>query len=273
MDEPIFSMTLLNGYFFRNTLNIIKNETDKLTFCLRPDGVEISFKNDVTGHKIQIHASALQKYLYNVRDDNGKLSSYYYVTVYTQDIVDRTKSIGKKDKVILSITSERKTLDVHPVKSENGIQSNSYGVVSIIEYEPISCTFPDEVYANAKRAKIIAKELADLCSRLTSQKSKHLGVLLHNDTHCILQCLNAQGDQVVVNQISLKDNVEDENAVETNIQYKIPTERAKALSKIHNTSPNPSLVEFFFLENHPLKLVSKIGDFGTHTFYFKDKST
>lgn len=265
MDDYVFKTTILNGYYLRNTLNVIKNEVDKLTFCISANEITLSFSNNISNHKIQLYAEPLLSYVYRIPDHSGEVPECYYITVHTQELVDRTKSIGKKDKVILSIDANMKQLCVQPIKSENDARSFTAGLVQILNAEPTSSNIDDTPYDDARKIKIVAKDLADVCSRLTAQKAKYLGIILEGNV-LNLQCIDAQKTAVYINTTLCDTDASEDDKY----AYFIPTEKAKSLSKIHNTSQHPSVISLYFLEDYPLKIVSKIGDFGTHTFYFKN---
>ena len=71
--QTLFLVHIMDGYSFRNTIGIIKNETDYATMVLSPNGIEISFINTskCAIHKIVLDTRELTMYRYNFVDEKG----------------------------------------------------------------------------------------------------------------------------------------------------------------------------------------------------------
>lgn len=274
-DGRIFGMKIADGYYLRNTLNIIKNEIDKVTLCINSKSVRISFVNrfKVANHIIDIFDEKLLKFAFTPQND---IEEEYKATIPTADLVNSTKPIGKKDQVSIYIDHARNFLSVQPIKAERDVRSSIEVFARILNEEGMRADrIDDSLYDNARKVSIIARELADICSRLTSQKSKYLRIYF-NGSILTLSSISAQNEETFVNQIHVLDEDEideDDEFMVDPISIDIPAETAKSLSKIHNTSHQPSVINFYFIHGGekvpPVKLVSAIGSFGRHTIYFK----
>jgi hypothetical protein len=304
MEQPptSFMVYIMDGYAFRNAIGIIKAETDRATMILSPLSIEISFINTTkkASYKIQFDASDLTRYQYNIRDEDGMLYDEYAIAFETEEFFNTTKGIGRRDGIQLYwITGDNK-ITVHPVKASTKDPGRSSALfVKILNIEHQRVDIPVG-YNNEPNIKVQSKDFADICTRASTLKCVFLDIvgehhrvtfkaILPNNTPAAVERINSRVDIPSDSTISRLTNIDEVDRLIVNLKKKdnpdvmttgislnimkredlmtvrSPISTVKALSKIHNISPPGSFLSFFFAENKPIKIISKIGTYGTCT--------
>lgn len=304
MEQPptSFMVYIMDGYAFRNAIGIVKAETDRATMILSPFAIEMSFINTTkkASYKIQFDASDLTRYQYNIRDEYGNLYEEYAIAFETEEFFNTTKGIGRRDGIQLYwITGDNK-ITVHPVKASTKDPGRSSALfVKILNIEHQRVDIPMG-YSNEPNIKVQSKDFADICTRASTLKCVFLDIvgeqhrvtfkaILPNNTPAAVERINSRVDVPSDSNISRLTNIDEVDRLIGNLKSKnqsevmttgislnimkredlmtvrTPISTVKALSKIHNISPPGSFLSFFFAENKPIKIVSKIGTYGTCT--------
>ena len=295
----------MDGYSFRNTIGIIKSETDYATMVLSPKMIEISFVNTskCAVHKIIINTAELAMYRYNIRDSDGNLLPEYPIAFETNEIFNTTKGIGRRDGIRLYWLEGDTRFNVQPVKTsakDPGRASALFVKILNMEYNRYDVSGS---YNFEPNVRVQAKDFADLCSQASSLKCSALEIVGQNNSvtfkgmmpnntmasinkfvsqcqvpKCLIGPSNlSEIDNLLVNIRSIETPMPNSSGLSLNIiksedlmTVKVPISTVKALSKIHNISPPGSLLRFYFSEGKPTKLESPIGIYGTYTICLRN---
>jgi hypothetical protein len=314
MGEPpktSFMVYIMDGYAFRNSIGIVKAETDRATMILSPSSIEISFINTTkkASYKIQFDASDLTRYDYNIRDEDGNLYEEYAIAFETEEFFNTTKGIGRRDGIHLYWITGDNRITVHPVKASTKDPGRSSALfVKILNIEHQRVEIPVG-YNSEPNIKVQSKDFADICTRASTLKCVFLDIvgeyhrvtfkaILPNNTPAAVEHINSRVnvsssssssrltnlDEVdrLIDNLKTKDQFTNNseiinNGISLNIMkredlmtVRTPISTVKALSKIHNISPPGSFLSFYFAENKPIKIISKIGTYGTCTICLRN---
>lgn len=297
--ETQFMFHITDGYSFRNCIRLIKSEIDHATMVLSPKSIEISFINisKCAIHKIVLKTAELAMYRYNIRDSNGELYPEFPIAFETNEIFNTTKSIGRKDGIRLYWLKDDKKINIQPIKTSTKDPGRASALfVNIINTEYSRCDVPN-VYGAEPNVRVQAKDFADLCSQANTLKCGALEIIgSHNAV--TFQCILPNNKPASINrfvsqtevpkqQIDLPSNISEIDSLISTIKsienqaqavkltlniiktedlmtVKVPIGTVKALSNIHNISPAGTQLKFFFCENKPVKIESKIGTYGDY---------
>lgn len=274
-------MYISPGYSFRNMIGTIKSETEFATMVLSPKTVEISFTNNsnCAAHKIVIQTSELIGYKYNIRDEQGCLYQQFNIPFETAEMFNTTKSIGRKDGVRLYWLEGDSKINVQPVKTttrDPGRAGALFVKIHNIEYVryDISSRFDQE-----PNIRVHAKEFADICSQAITSKCSSLEITGRNKSFDIKGVL-PNNTEAFVNKFVSQTEVDTTPQPNSNhrslgltlniinsddiVTVNIPIATVKALSKIHNISPDGTLLRFYFCDK-AIKIESALGTYGVYT--------
>lgn len=304
--QTAFLLQIADGYAFRNTMSIIKSETDYATMILSPNQIEISFSN--TGkyaiHKIVIKTAELTAYNYNIRDEEGNLMTEYPIAFETDEMLNTTKPIGRKDGLLMYWLPGTNRISVQVNKSKDAGRAGA-AFVTILNNEHTRHQTPD-VYQEDPNVRVDAKAFGDLCAGAGSLKCSHVDIVGY-PTSVTFKSLMSSGILAAIHNFKrASDNPAPAPTLATNIgeitdkidslrvtdvkknqtqgprlslnvikredltTVRVPISTVKALSKIQNISPQGTLLRFYFAENHPTKIESAIGTFGLYTICLRN---
>jgi len=305
VSQTLFIAHIMDGYSFRNTIGIIKNETDSAMMVLSPTEIEISFINSSKGavHKIVLKAPELTMYRYNIRNSEGKLEPQFPVGFETNEFFNTTKGIGRRDGIRLYWLSGDSKINVQPIKTSTKDPGRASALfVNILNMEYTKYDLPTG-YSSEPNVRVQAKDFADLCSQANTLKCSILEIvgnrnsvtfkgILPNNTMASINKFTSQttiqksaDDPVNMDEIdSIIDNLRVEDAPmmassglslnivksEDLMTVRIPISTVKALSKIHNISPAGTLLKFYFAEGKPTKVESPIGTYGQYSICLRN---
>jgi len=291
---------VVDGYSFRNTIGIIKSETDHATMVLSLDKIEISFLNR---SKCAVHRAVLDPvgfsiYQYNIKDQSGALVDEYPIAFDTNEMYNTTKGIGRRDGIRLYWLPGDGKINIQPIKSSNkdpGKASALFVNILNLEYT----RYDTGIYSQTPNIRVQAKDFAELCNQATTLKCSYVEIvgqqngvvfkgILPNHTMASINKFTSQialpkssssmqGDlDNLIGNLTLKD-LSSTSRVNLNIvksedlmTVKVPITTIKALSKIHNISPSGTLLRFYFTEGKPTKIESPIGTYGMYTICLRD---
>jgi hypothetical protein len=300
--QTAFLLQIADGYAFRNTMTIIRNETDYATMILSPNQIEISFTNrgNYAIHKITIRTAELTAYHYNIRDDFGELLPEYPIAFASDEMLNTTKPIGRRDGLLMYWIPGTNHISVQASKSKETGRAGA-AFVTILNQEHTRHQTPN-VYSAEPNVRVEAKAFGDLCAAAQGLKCSYVDIVgypssvtfksmmsngalaainnfkkandgaapvpsMANNIHEITQRLELMRvDQPAGPRLSL--NVMRQEDLTT---IRVPIATVKALSKIHNISPQGTLLRFYFAENHPTKIESSIGTFGLYTVCLRNQ--
>lgn len=311
LSQTLFYAHISDGYSIRNTFNIIKGETDDATMILSPDKIQISFINNLKCaiHKVIINTSEIPAYSYNIRDSNGELMPEYPVAFNTNAIFNTTKGIGRRDGIRIYILKDDNKISIQPIKGNSkdpGRAGALFVPILTLEYSKYDV---NGTYNSEPNVRVQAKEFADICSQVNTLKCNILEIVGQNYAVTFRGLLPnnkiASVNRFTANNIAIKnngsfnsngsipknmdeiDNLIDNLCIEPQpkssalslnivteedlMTVKVPISTVKALSKIHNISPQGTLLKFYFAQSKPTKIESPIGTYGTYVICLRSK--
>jgi hypothetical protein len=298
----LFYMHITGGYEFRNMISIIKTEIDHFTMILSPKSIEISFVNNnkCAVHHIYLNTQEFSIYKYNIRGEDNKLLPEYPLAFDTNEFLNTTKGIGRKDGIKIYWVPGENRINVQPLKTSTKDPARARALfVNILNVElcryDTSCLYSDE-----PNVRVQAKDFAEICAEASSLKCSSLEIVGQNNSVTFkgikpnnrLASLNKFVSQSSVpeEETTNDQSFDDQTILDNNFIVKkssskpslnivksedlmtvrIPVSTVKALSKIHNISPYGTLLRFFFLEGNPTKIESPIGSYGKYTVCLRD---
>lgn len=317
MDQSsaLFYIHILDGYSFRNTISIIKSETDYVTMWMSPYGVEISFRNNRGNamHRIFLDQSEF-KYEYNVFE-NDEYKEEFPISFETNEMFNTTKGIGRRDGIILYHLNNEDYINVQPLKN-NGGGPSQFGAlfVETIKNQPLEKVGLSTVFDKEPNVRVQAKSFAEICGQASTLKCTTLEII-GNAESVVFKIIKP--DNNVASIMNFKssaprkksgmrkkefssaydiDNIinkckssEKKSSLTTssvapinslnivsadNINtIRVPISTVKALSKIHNISPQGTHLKLFFSksENHEYtKIESPIGTYGKYEIFLRN---
>ena len=300
-NKIMFLMHIMDGYSFRNTIGIIRNETDFATMVLSPKSIEISFVNSskCAVHKISLNTNDFALYKYNVKDSNGDILDEYPFAFSTTDFFNTTKGLGRRDSIRIYLLMDDNKLSIQPIKSGTK-EPGKVGAlfVKLLTMEHIRYVVND--YKNTEpNVRVQAKDFADLCSQVSTLKCSLIEIIGEKNAVTFMGISSNNSISSInkfTSQSSINDKYQDKNFEEiddilndirtshkndkstgislniinnTIVDIKIPISIVKSLSKIHNISATGSLIKFYFEQGKPIKLECPIGIYGVYDIYLK----
>lgn len=306
-----FLMHIIDGYSFRNMIGIIKSETDYATMIVSEKLIEISFLNasKCAVHKIELCPQQFTMYRYNIRDDEGNFHQEYPITFETNEMFNTTKGIGRRDAIRLYWLLGENKINIQPIKMSTKDPGRASALfVKMLTMEHVR--YDTGNYNIEPNVRVQARDFADLCSQANTLKCTNLEIIGHsngvtfkgilaNQTMASLNRFVSQTempkstkaasnmeeiDNLLLNLKFHDNQISKSSPVATGLSLnvvttedlmtvKIPIATVKALSKIHNISQQGTLLQFFFAERKPTKLVSPIGTYGTYTICLRNART
>lgn len=307
--KTLFYIYITDGYSFRNTIGIVKSETDYATMILSPDTIEISFANGSksVSHMIELNTRLLNIYRYKILDSDGNLAKEFPIVFETNQMFNTTKGIGRRDSIVIFWVVGDNKLNVKPMKANTkdpGRVSSLF--VDIVNMEASKCPITN-FYKNEPNVRVQAKDFADICSQANTLKCSTLEIVGENNSVTFRSMMpnNAMAsfnrfvsqneitnesdansgtlanmeeiDNIIENLRTTDGSFQSSSGLSLNIiknedllTVKVPITTVKALSKIHNISPNGSFISFFFAEGKPTKIESPIGTYGTYSICLRN---
>lgn len=305
--QTAFFLQIADGYAFRNTMTIIRNETDYATMILSPTRIEISFTNrgNYAIHRVKIKTSELTAYHYNIRDESGELLPEFPIAFASDEMLNTTKPVGRRDGLLMYWVPGTNRISVQANKSKDTGRAGA-AFVTILNQEHTRHQ-PPEVYAKEPNVRVEAKAFGDWCATAGSLKCSHLDIVGH-PTSVVLKSMMSNGQLAAItnfkragdsmvpvpttpaianNLREITDRMEMMRVADVpqagprlslNVMKKedlttirVPITTVKALSKIHNISPQGTLLKFYFAESYPTKIKSAIGTFGTYVVCLRNQ--
>lgn len=302
--QALFLMHITDGYSFRNTIGIIKSETEYATMIISQTSIEISFLNSskCAVHKIVLRPQEFALFLYNIRDTDGNLMKEYPIAFETNEMFNNTKSIGRRDGIRLYWMAGDTKINVQPIKmstKDPGRAGASFVKIHNQEY----VRYDTGTHNADPNVRVPAKDFADLCSQANTLKCSSLDVvgqsnsvafkaILANNTIASINRFGLQNETPKTNRpVANMDEIDnllgnlrvtDTAAAPTTglslniiksedfMTVRVPISTVKALSKIHNISANGTLLRFYFGEGKPTKIESPIGTYGSYTICLRN---
>lgn len=260
-DSSYFVADFNDGYSLRNTLEYLKNTNSSGVLKFFPDKIvyEQSDKTKVIVNKIEINTSDLAHYEFY--SENNLIS----IGLNISDVLSVTKTIGKKDGVRFYKLKDEQYLYIQIIsQSSNAVEKDN---VSIIKPQQINLLpFEEPEYERSERtpnAAILSSKFSKLCKALSALKCETITVIGYPEG--ITFASISQG--VLIGRIEKIGNVDDE-PIDSCIEnmkrplIKIRCSTMKSLGKIGNLCTT-GMVKMFIEHGKPLKLISKIGNYGT----------
>lgn len=303
--QTLFLMHVMDGYSFRNTIGIIKSETEHATMVVSEKSIEISFLNTsrCAVHKIVLYPQEFIMYRYNIRGEDGNLLPEYPLAFETNEMFNTTKGIGRRDGIRLYWLAGDNKINVQPIKMSTKDPGRAGALfVKILPIEHIR--YDPGPYNPEPNIRVLSKDFADLCSQGNSSKCTSLEIIGHasavtfkgifaNQSMAFINRFVSQTEVTksaeAASNIDEIDNLIDNLRVsgthtpspttglslnivnsEDLMTIKVPIATIKSLSKIHNISPSGTLLRFYFSEGKPTKIESPIGTYGCYTICLRN---
>lgn len=286
--KTLWTMKTSDGHSFRNTISMFKNENPEITLLISSTTIGISFTNKGNNciHDISIRAEDLQYYNYNIAGQD-----YYPITLNTNQFLNTTKGVGKKDAIKIKWIEGWKRLIIQLEKSGKDSNRASDSFVDIIDKRYNKLEFSNEFTLDYPSIKILSTEFSNICAHISSLKCSYMEItgsinkmifkgMMADETVATIRehipyiyttdSYKEIDSKLIIDKI--QDNVYQLNIIkpEEFIKIKIPLLTVKTLSKLQNISPNGSLLKFYFVPNKPLKIESNIGTYGTYNMYLRN---
>lgn len=255
----MFMANFTDGYSLRNTICMIKNETEEMTLNISKTTISILFinKGQYAMHHVDIKTNELSEYHYHIDRDE------YPITINSAELFNATKSVGRKDSLKIYWDGEEKLI-IQPIKltKEPGRCNVSY--INIIhkeanKIESINCHYNDPTIMLQNR------EFYDICNQASTLKCIYLEITAFT-TDIYFKGVLANGKQGMESHFPISCKEEKKEL----IKIKIPISTLKTLSKLHNISTSGTLLKFYFIQDNPVCIDSKIGAYGVYKIYLRD---
>lgn len=305
MEDYLFKWHIVDGYSFRNMLNIIKYEINQATMILSTNLIEISFMNNTkcAVHKIFMNPRESPEWIYNCKDDENHLMEEYPIGFDTEGAFNTVKNIGKNDGIRLFMLPGDNTVMVQPLKAA----AKDPGQIKILRFSVLQTEYSRysvPKYSDEPNIKIFSKSFTDMCSEAVNEKCEVIEIegkgglmtfrgyngnkkemytnrfgepYASNNNHTTLASNMSEVDNLIAklnlgensntnsSSANLKLKVVDNNAM----NIKIPIVTIKSLTRIDNISPKGSLLKFYFETNQPIKMETAISTYGTYEIYLR----
>lgn len=273
-NNPLFLADIMDGYSFRNIIDMFKNETNTITLVVNKQGIKIKFvnKNNCCIHDIIIFAEELNEYNYFM--DNEE----FPITVHINELINAIKTISRNDGLKIFLLERFGKLGIQTNKSNKITENPCSLFVNIILKEYTNLLLSDFDYSNIKHIKVLTRSFSEICTKCNTLKCKLLvisgcsnyiefkGILSDNTIGMIKKTtVNNYVENNEQNQNKFELNVIDDNDI---VNIKIPISTVKSLSKIHNITSTKTL-KFYLSPKLPIKIESKIGSYGEYSIYLR----
>ncbi len=307
----LFLMHLNDGYSFRNFWAIIKNETERVSMVFSRNKIEISFLNTLKSavHKILLNSDEFTQYIYNIRDNEGKLWEEYPIAVDTNEFFNTTKAIGRRDSLRIYLLPGSDKINIQPITTS--AKNPGHAGALFVKIITLEHTRHDVKFMKIDpNVRVQSKDFADLCCQANTLKcssleicgqdsavtftgiranktiafvNKYASQTCNSGSHMVPVIASNVGDICTIidnfklsansktdNQVSrLSLNVIDNKNLTDLTTVNIPISTVKSFSKIHNISFPGTLLRFYFEKGAPTKIESPIGTYGSYTIYLR----
>lgn len=260
--EYRFLIEINDGYTFRNSMGVIKNEANYAMMFLTPEILEISCINSskCACHNIILDIKMLNKYLY--LDDKPSIAFPFE----TEEFFNTIKSIERNDGLQIYALKKENKFEVHPL-SANKIPGGYFSIN--FSNTEIARTEINGSYDHCN-VEIPGKVFTKICTNTNTVKCNNLEILGYSK-EAIFQGIQPNNNLIFV--VGVKEdgsdltkeeieNLKNHNAISS---VRVPINTVKALSKIHNISLKKcSKLSFYFHEDEPMKISCNIGNYGIY---------
>ena len=283
--KTLFSCTITDAFSLKNTIGMLKNETEEITLVVSKTHMNITFinKGQYAIHDLSIITEELSDYSYDILGHDE-----YPITVNTNELCNTTKTIGRKDSVKIYWLENYEKLCIQPIKSSKETGRSSASFINIINktYTPIMLNNEDAM--TVPSIKIQNRDFTDICQQANILKCNYLEIsgnssyiifkgILPDETYGMMSRHTSQNnkkpntneDKICSGQLEL--NIV--NKSEDVMKVKVPITTIKTLVKLHTISPSGTLLKFSFANDKPVKIESKIGSYGIYKIYLRDYKT
>ena len=281
--KNLFSANITDGYSFKNTIGMIKNEIDEITLVVSKSSITVRFvnKGEYAIHDLYINTEELSEYSYDILDHEQ-----YPITVNTSELFNTTKAIGRKDSLKIYWLDGYEKLCIQPIKSSKETGRSSASFINIINKTHTTISLNNEYNSNEPSIKIQNRDFTDICQQANVLKCNFLEIsgnsnfvifkgILPDETYGMMSRHTAQNKKVNNNEDSHKISsgqleLNIVNKSEDVMKVKVPIITIKTLAKLHTISPSGTLLKFSFANDKPVKIESKIGSYGIYKIYLRD---
>lgn len=279
----LFYLNTSEGFPIRHFFiccNILK---ENIKMILTPKNIKFNFKDNegVSTHYITWYGDKFDTYYYNARDKNKNLLESYEIGFKIEQMVSSCKRFTKNDGVLIYQLEDSHTIALNPIKSNNKNSNNFFTsfVPSIAKEET------DEIkeikYEERFNFKMNIKDFCDICAHTIAKKCGSLKVIVYenggifigyglNEDIAVQSTIGIIGNNIYENQESDKE-YEDNDKPKILIsnsdvitEVVIPIVIIKAMSKFSSFTSKNSMIYFTGERGKPLKILTKIGDFGEY---------
>ncbi len=181
MDGEQFSffMQISDAYTFRNTIQIIKSETDQATMILSPDTIEMSFVNNskCAVHKIVLDINEFHIYKYDIRNEDGTPMNEFPITFRTNEMFGPIKNISRKDGIMIFLLKGDNKLSIRPIKSSTKNTGKSKTLFVKIKNAGHVRFASKTDYSKEANVKVASKDFVDVCTDANTMKCNYLEIV------------------------------------------------------------------------------------------------
>ncbi len=287
MDENqdiVFLMQIGDSYPFKNLMKLIVDECGTVPMTISESTVSISILNNLKCalHTVTIDTSKLFKYIYNIRNTEGKLLPEYTLSFDAKKILQISKKFNKKDTIEIFWELNNKNLSIKLIESDAKTNNKFLCFyIPLINTENINYEVKPKSdsleYDNNANVKIYTSNFASYCSQNNAFGNDKLILNGGQDSISFESSFSNDRVQFFSGHVDKSGVVSQNKTIFSRdhpeiITVRIPASTYKALSKIHNISnePNKSITSFYFKKGLPIKMEIPIGSYGRYICYLRD---
>ena len=300
--KTLLSAEISDSYAFKNILCIIRKEIGEISIVFSLKEITIAFINrdNYAIHEINLDPKNFMSYVYDFED-----CPHYSICVKSEELLNATKNIGKRDGIKLSYLEADNNLIVEPIKCCNVISTNTTfdnpskqatkSLVRIVHTENV-LDLQKMPQNYDKYIEVDSKDFSLLCSQACSMNSSFMRIS-GCSTYILFEGINAENIILVyrrytaVQKVNLNEEVDEKSAkhiIDANngrmvilqdydlLCENIPSKTVKTLSKLCNISNNkenknnPKTNLLFYLSpGAPLRIQSPISNYGIYNIIIK----
>lgn len=180
--SPLFLMYFSEGYSFRHIWTIL-GQIEVVTMVVSPETIKISYSDDNAcwNHLIVIDTDELSDYYYNIYDSDGNLVPDYPVTFNFQDMVQSTKTVGRKDSLKVSLMPGEHRLNLQPIKDNKELNRTGALFVNLLLDVEHYFYSSSRVLPPKPTIRIQSRTFTNICNEITNMKCSSMEMIESDD--------------------------------------------------------------------------------------------
>lgn len=259
--EASFVAEFIDGYSFRNLIELLRAVSTTCNFHFSKEGIsyEQADPDQCIIVRWIIYASELIDYSYQSTNPTT------IVGINVNNLRSITKTIGKKDGVKIYKVAKEAPIYIQIGASEKGTERKNVCTILPQEVDQIYYDIPPyDQGEDSPNCVVQAATFSKVCTSITSVKCKMI-MVASNSRGITLSTITDLGTTSRAESLGngAKSRPQINNG-DVAIKTKFPL--IKALSKLNNLT-SQGMVKFYTQPNNPIKLLTRIGSYGTLEIY------